>query len=86
MNYEDMHELVCDAIMDKSSLNYPGRQGRVTPYDSNDLDDKVYEYKGQLLQAYIRGDDQEILKIMHDLCNREIESIIDLVWGWNTKF
>ena len=81
MNYEDMHELVCDAIMDKTSLNYPGRIGRVTPFDSNDLDDKVFEYKGLLLQAYIRGDDQEILKIMHKLCDKEIESIIDLVWG-----
>ena len=81
MNYEEMHEYVCDAIMDKSSISYPTSQGRITPYDSNDLDDKLYEYKGQVLQAYIRGDDQEILRIMKKLCSDEIESIIDFIWG-----
>jgi hypothetical protein len=81
MKYEDMHEHVCDAIMDKDSITYPNRRGSTNPYHSNDLGDKVYEHSGQLLQAYIRGDDQEILNIMKYICHQEIESIIDLVWG-----
>ena len=81
MKYEDMHEYVCDAIMDKSTISYPNYRGSINPFNSNDLDDKVYQYKGELLQAYIRGDDQQILNIMKKLCNDEIESLIDLVWG-----
>jgi hypothetical protein len=81
MKYEDMHEYVCDAIMDKNSISYPNYRGSINPYESNDLGDKVYQYGGQLLQAYIRGDDQQILNIMKKLCNDEIESLIDLVWG-----
>lgn len=81
MKYEDMHEYVCDAIMDKSSISYPSRRGSTNPYESNDLGDKVYMHGGKLLQAYIRGDDKEILNIMKCLCHEEIESIIDLVWG-----
>ena len=81
MKYEDMHEYVCDAIMDKSTINYPNYRGSINPFNSNDLDDKVYQYKGELLQAYIRGDDQQILSIMKKLCYDEIESLIDLVWG-----
>ena len=81
MKYEDMHEHVCDAIMEKTSISYPNRSGSTNPYHSNDLGDKVYEHSGQLLQAYTRGDDQEILNIMKKICHDEIESIIDLVWG-----
>ena len=39
MKYEDMHEYVCDAIMDKSTISYPNYRGSINPFNSNDLDD-----------------------------------------------
>ena len=81
MTYEEMHEFICDSILYKNSLNYNNGRGSVTPFHSNDLGDKVHEFSGQLLTAYIQGNDQEILNIMKKLCNDEIESLIDLVWG-----
>ena len=81
MKYEDMHEQVCYAILDKSSISYPGRTGSTNPFHSNDLGDKVYQHGGELLSAYIRGNDEQILNIMKKLCHDEIESIVDLVWG-----
>ena len=81
MNFEQLHEQVCDAILEKQSINYPSRRGSVNPFFSNDLGDKVYSYSGELLQAYIRGDDEQILSIMKKLCNDEIESTVDLIWG-----
>ena len=81
MNHAELHEQVCDAILENQSISYPNRRGFINPYSSNDLGDKVYEYSGQLLQAYIRGDDEQILNIMKKLCNDEIESTIDLIWG-----
>lgn len=81
MHHAQLHEQVCDAILEKQHISYPGRVGSTNPYFSNDLGDKVYGYSGQLLQAYINGDDEQMLNIMKKLCNDEIESIIDLVWG-----
>ena len=81
MNYSEKHEFVCDSILDKNAIKYFRVQGSVTPYYSNDLGDKVDRVSGPILSAYIRGDDQEILKIIQALCDQEIDSLIDLVWG-----
>lgn len=78
-NYEELHEFVCDSILDKDSIVYNNGRGQLTPYFSNDLGDKLHELSGQVLSAYILGNDEEILKIMHKLCEQEIDSIIDLV-------
>ena len=81
MNYEEMHEYVCDAILDKDSIRYNNGHGSITPFFSNDLGDSVHEFSGQILSAYIHGNDQEILDVMRKLCAKEIDGIIDLVWG-----
>jgi hypothetical protein len=79
-NYEELHEQVCNAIMDKDSISYGAlNKYRLTPFDSNDLSDKIYEKSGLILQAYIKGDDEAILALVKDACRSEIDSIIDLI-------
>ena len=80
MDYQQIHENVCDAILNKSKLKYGSlNQFTITPFFSNDLDDKIYEVKGEILAAYINGDNEKILAIMHKLCNKELDSLVDLV-------
>lgn len=80
MTYEQLHEEVCDAILNKSQVKYGAlNQFTITPHDSNDLDDKVYSHKGELLTAYINGDNERILAIMTKLCAQEIDSLVDLI-------
>ena len=81
MEYSDMYDTMCDAIINKDKLSYPCRRGSIDPFNSNDLGDKVHEHSGELLSAYIRGDDKQMLIIIKKLCYDEIESLIDLVWG-----
>ena len=86
LTLEEQRDMVEQAIMKRERLNYGYQypiayRGGVTPYDNNDLGDKVYEHSGALLSAYIMGDDAEILRIMKSLCESEIESLIDLVYG-----
>lgn len=79
-NYAELHEQVCDAIMERTSLKYGAlNKYSVTPFDSNDLGDKVYASSGLILQAYIKGDDAELLKIIKNACTAEIDAIIDLI-------
>lgn len=79
-DYEDLHEQVCDAIMERSVLKYGAlNQYSVTPFDSNDLGDKVYANSGLMLQAYIKGDDAELLKLIKNVCSNEIDAIVDLI-------
>jgi len=79
-NYEELHEQVCDAIMNKDSLSYGAlNKFSITPFDSNDLADKVWENSGLMLQAYIKGDDQALLEMLKTACRAEIDSIIDLI-------
>jgi hypothetical protein len=79
-NYEELHEQVCDAIMNKDSLSYGAlNKYSLTPFDSNDLGDKVWENSGLMLQAYIKGDDQALLAMLKEACRTEIDSIIDLI-------
>lgn len=79
-NYEELHEQVCDAIMNKDSLSYGAlNKFSITPFDSNDLADKVWENSGLMLQAYIKGDDQALLAMLKTACRAEIDSIIDLI-------
>jgi len=78
--YEALHEQVCDAIINKQSLSYGSLNNlSVTPFFSNDLGDKLHELSGQVLTAYIQGDNEEIIRIMQKLCAAEIDSIIDLI-------
>lgn len=80
MTYEQLHEEVCDAILNKSQLKYGAlNKFTITPFHTNDLDDKVYEYKGQILAAYINGNDEEIIAIMKKICDQEIDSLVDLI-------
>ena len=79
-DYEDLHEQVCDAILNNTKLSYGALNNfHTSPFESNDLGDKVYEKSGLLLRSYIRGDDAAILAIMKQLCQEEINSIIDLI-------
>ena len=56
-NYEELHEQVCDAIMNKDSLSYGAlNKFSITPFDSNYLANKVWENSGLMLQAYIKGE------------------------------
>ena len=79
-NYEELHEQVCDAIMNKDSLSYGAlNKFSITPFDSNYLANKVWENSGLMLQAYIKGDDQALLAMLKTACRAEIDSIIDLI-------
>jgi hypothetical protein len=79
-DYEDLHEVVCDAILDNKKLSYGALNNfHFTPFESNDLGDKVYEKSGLLLRSYIKGDDAAMLAIMKQLCQAEIDSMIDLI-------
>lgn len=79
-NYEELHEQVCDAIMNKDSMSYGAlNKYSLTPFDNNDLADKLFEKSGLILQAYIKGDDQALLTMIKDACRLEIDSIIDLI-------
>jgi hypothetical protein len=77
--YEELHEFVCDSIVDKTPVAYNNGRGQLTPFYSNDLADKLHDLTGQLLVAYILGNDEDMLKIMHKVCAQEIDSIVDLV-------
>ena len=80
MNYQEIHENVCDAILNKGQVKYGAlNQFTITPFFSNDLDDKIYEVKGEILAAYINGDNEKILAIMHKLCDQELDSLVDLI-------
>lgn len=78
----DMEYEIHQAIKNNDSISY-GNGGKysIKPFESNDLGDKVYEFSGQLLLAYIQNDNDAILRIMRKLCEDEIESLIDLIWG-----
>ena len=79
-DYEDLHEVVCDAILDNKKLSYGALNNfHFTPFESNDLGDKVYAKSGLLLRSYIKGDDEAMLAIMKQLCQAEIDSMIDLI-------
>lgn len=77
--YEELHEFVCDSILDKDTIKYNNGRGNVTPFFTNDLADKMHDLTGMILTAYIQGNDEELLKIMHRVCASEIDSLIDLV-------
>lgn len=82
----ELRQFVEDAIVKRERLTFHQNMGVMhqrscVPYDSNDLDDKVFEYSGALLSAYIMKDDAEILRIMKMLCEAEIQSIYDLAYG-----
>ena len=79
--FEEMHENVCEAILNKDSMRYDNGHRSLTPFFSNDLADKLHDLSGQVLIAYIQGNDEYLLQIMQKLCSEEIDSIIDLVWG-----
>lgn len=81
-NYAELHEQVCEAIVERITLKYGAlNQYSLTPFDSNDLGDKVYASSGLILQAYIKGDDAELLKLIKSACHAEIDSIVDLIGG-----
>lgn len=78
----DMEYTVLEAIKNNDSLNYGiGGKYSIKPFESNDLADKVHEFSGQLLLAYAQGDNDAILRIMRKLCEDEVESLIDLIYG-----
>ncbi len=83
---EELMQFVKDAIVKRERLTFHQNMGSINqrscvPYDSNDLDDKVYQHSGALLSAYIMQDDAELLRIMKALCEQEILSIYDLAYG-----
>lgn len=79
-SYEELHEQVCDAIMNKDSMSYGAlNKYTLTPFETNDLDSRVWENSGLMLQAYIKGDDATLLALIKDACRTEIDSIIDLI-------
>ena len=79
-DYEDLHEHVCDAILNNTKISYGALNNfHTSPFESNDLGDKVYEKSGLLLRSYIRGDDAAMLAIIKNLCQAEIDSLVDLI-------
>jgi len=78
----DMEYTVLEAIKNNDSLSYGiGSKYTIKPFESNDLGDKVHAFSGQLLLAYAQGDNDAILRIMRKLCEDEVESLIDLIYG-----
>lgn len=78
----DMHYEILDAIKNNNSMSYGiGGKYSIKPFESNDLADKVHPVSGQLLIAYAQGDDEAILRIMKQLCEDEVQSLIDLIYG-----
>ena len=78
----DMEYEIHQAIKNNDSISYGmGDKFSIKPFESNDLGDKVYEYSGQLLLAYIQNDNEAIVRIMRKLCEDEIQSLIDLIYG-----
>lgn len=82
MDDADMQYEIYKAIQNNDSLSY-GNNGKYTikPFESNDLGDKVHAVSGQLLLAYAQNDNDAILRIMRKLCEDEVESLIDLIYG-----
>jgi hypothetical protein len=78
----DMEYAVLNAIKNNDSMSYGiGGKFSIKPFESNDLGDKVHAVSGQLLLAYAQGDNEAILRIMKKVCEDEIESLIDLIYG-----
>jgi len=82
MDKIEMQYAILDAIKNNDSLSY-GNGGKysIKPFESNDLGDKVYAVSGQLLIAYAQNDNDAIVRIMRKLCEDEVESLIDLIYG-----
>ena len=81
MSNVDMEYEVLEAIKNNDSISYGNGKYSIKPFESNDLADKVHEFSGQLLLAYAQGDNDAILRIMKKLCEDEVESLIDLIYG-----
>ena len=81
MSDADMEYEILQAIKNNDSISYGNGKYSITPFESNDLADKVHEFSGQLLLAYAQGDNDAILRIMKKLCEDEVQSLIDLIYG-----
>ena len=82
LTWEEERQFLEDAIVKQERMTYGVRnQFSITPFESNDLGDKVYQFSGMLLTAFINDDKQEMLKIMNFLCSKELDSLHDLIYG-----
>jgi len=80
MTYEELHEKVCDAILNKEVIRYGSRKDlQISPFFHNDLNDKLYGLSGEVLLNYILGNDEYLLRLVKTACAEEIDSLIDLV-------
>lgn len=78
----DMEYEIHQAIKNNDAISYGiGGKYSIKPFESNDLSDKVHAFSGQLLLAYTQNDNEAIVRIMRKLCEDEIESLIDLIYG-----
>lgn len=81
LTWEEERQFLEEAIVNQEKLNYGVRnQYTITPFDSNDLGDKVYQHSGELLTAFINDDNETILRIMKRLCVDELDSLHDLIY------
>jgi hypothetical protein len=82
LTWEEKRQFLEDAIVKQERMTYGVRnQFSITPFESNDLGDKVYQYSGELLTAFINNDNETILRIMRNLCTAEMDSLHDLIYG-----
>jgi hypothetical protein len=76
---DDFKEQVIEAIKNGEKINYGSRkQFTIDPADS-DLYDKVVMTQKQMMVAYVKGDDKELLRLIKAACSMEIDSMTDLI-------
>lgn len=81
LTWEEQRQFLEEAIVKQERMGYGARnQYSITPFESNDLGDKVYQHSGELLTAFINNDNETILRIMRSLCVAELDSLHDLIW------
>lgn len=82
LTWEEQREIIEKAILNQERLTYGLRnQFNITPYESNDLGDKVYKHSGELLTAFINDDKDAVMQIMCKICFKELDSLHDLIYG-----
>lgn len=81
-NEYDENELrnqVINAIQKSKPLKYGALNQYTTTIENCDLHDKVGMIQESIMQAYVNGNDAELLKLIKVCCAQEIDSLIDLI-------
>ena len=77
--YDNAREEIIQAIRNGKQLTYGNRgQYNVTPADC-DLYDKVCSVQAQIMLAFVNDNDALMLMLLKDCCEKEIDSLVDLI-------